>query len=88
MPDMSEEIAATRENRRRAALSADGWTEGRDNLWRKGFDQAEWLPTCDVGCVTHSVVRDWHTGVAQLIMTTEDLVVRSRRPGTSMSLSR
>ena len=33
-PDMSEEMTATRESRRRAALSADGWSEGRDSLWR------------------------------------------------------
>ena len=28
VPDMSEEMQATRENRRRAALSAEGWSEG------------------------------------------------------------
>ena len=54
-PDMSEEMTATQECRRRAALSADSWSEGRDSLWRKSFDSAEWLPSCDVGCVTHRV---------------------------------
>ena len=64
MPDMSEEMQATRESRRHAALSADGWLEGSDCFWRKGFDNAEWLPKCEVGHVTHSVVRDRESGIA------------------------
>ena len=31
-PDMSEELPASRESRKRAALSAGGWTEGPDML--------------------------------------------------------
>ena len=51
-------------SRRRATLSADGWSEGQDGLWRKSFENAEWMPKCELGHVTHSVVRDQATGVA------------------------
>jgi hypothetical protein len=64
VPDMSTEMGASRESRRRATLSADGWSEGQDGLWRKSFDDAEWMPKCEVGHVTHAVVRDRATGVA------------------------
>ena len=64
VPDMSTEMSPSRENCRRATLSADGWSEGRDGLWRKSFENAEWMPKCEVGHVTHSVVRDQATGVA------------------------
>ena len=45
-PDMSEDMKSSRENRRRAMLSGDGWSEGSDGLWRKGFNGAEWMPKC------------------------------------------
>ena len=61
---MSEEMQVSRENRRRAELSADGWSEGTDSLWRKTFNNAEWMPRCDAGYVTHTVVRDRTSGVA------------------------
>ena len=48
---------------RRADLLADGWAQGPDKLWRKRFEKAEWLPTCDVGHVTHSIARDSTSGV-------------------------
>ena len=61
---MSEEMQASRESRRRAALSVDGLSEGPDSLWRKGFDNAKWMPKCEVGYVTHAVVRDRASGLA------------------------
>ena len=57
-PDMSEELPASRESRRHAALDAEGLTEGPDGLWRKSVDNAEWIPQCEVGYITHAVVRD------------------------------
>ena len=50
-------------SRRLADLCAEGWLEGSDGLWRKSFVGAEWMPRCETGCVTHSVVRDDLTGV-------------------------
>ena len=64
MPDMSREMGASRESRRRAALCADGWSEGSDILWRKSVDSAEWMLKCEVGYVTRAVVRDRALGVA------------------------
>ena len=61
---MSEEMQASRESRRRAALSAEGWSERSDNVWAKGFNNAEWMPKCDAEYVTHAVVRDRASGVA------------------------
>ena len=61
---MSTSMESSRENRRRAMLSADGWSEGQDGLCRKSFDDAAWMPKCEVGHVTHAVVRDRATGVA------------------------
>ena len=63
VPDMSEEIAASHESRRRAALRAEGWIEGPDRLWRKSLVDAEWLPKCEIGYVTHAVVEDRSSGV-------------------------
>ena len=63
-PDMSGEFPVSGENRRRATLGADGWIEGKDRLWRKSFDNAEWLPKCDIGYVTHAVVRDQRISIA------------------------
>ena len=54
---------ASRESHRRAVLCAEGWLEGDDKLWRKSFTGAEWMPRCEVGFVTHSVVRDRTPGV-------------------------
>jgi hypothetical protein len=64
VPDMSTKMESSRESRRRATLGADGWLEGQDGLWRKSFENAEWMPKCEVGHVTHAVVRDQATGVA------------------------
>ena len=63
VPDMSGEFAASSENRRRATLGAEGWIEGPDRLWRKSFDNAEWLPKCEIGYATHAVVRYRASGV-------------------------
>ena len=41
VPDMSGELPASGENRRRATLGADGSVEGTDKLGRKSFDNAE-----------------------------------------------
>ena len=41
VPNMSTEMGASREIRRRATVSADGWSEGPDGLWRKSLDNAE-----------------------------------------------
>ena len=60
---MSGEFAASRENRRRATLGAEGWIEGPDRLWRKSFGNAERLPKCKIGYVIHAVVRDRASGV-------------------------
>ena len=62
-PTCRGELPASGENRRRATLGADGWVEGTDKLWRKIFDNAEWMPKCAIGYVTHAVVRDRATGV-------------------------
>ena len=56
--DMSEELPASRENRRRAALSGEGWMEGPDGFWRNVFDNAELMPKCEIGYFTYVVVRD------------------------------
>ena len=37
--------------------------EGPDRLWRKSFDEGEWMPKCEVGYVVHAVVRDRSSGV-------------------------
>ena len=62
-PDMSQKLPARRDGRRRADLSADGWTEGIDRLWRKSFPDVERMPGCEVGYVTHAAVRDGSSGV-------------------------
>ena len=62
-PDMWEELPASRESLRRAALGAEGWMGGPDKRWRKSFDGAELMPKCEVGCVVHAAVRDRSPGV-------------------------
>ena len=63
VPDMSKKNQASSESCRRTEVCADGWPEGLDKLWRKRFDKAAWMPTCGVGNVTHTVVRDCSSGV-------------------------
>ena len=37
--------------------------ERPDNCWIKSFDDAEWMPKCEVGYVVHAAVRDRSSGV-------------------------
>ena len=69
--------SANTASERRADLLAGGWIQGPDKLWRKRFKNAEWLPTCDVGHVTHSIVRDSTSGV---LISDSAHVSTSRRP--------
>ena len=61
-PEMLEMLPASSESSRPAELCAEGWLEVSDNLWRKSFTAAEWMPRCGIGYVSHSVVRDKLTG--------------------------
>ena len=63
MHDMSIVLPASCENRRHSELSADGWMEGPDRLWRKCFPDFEWISKCEVGYVTHAVARDGSWGL-------------------------
>ena len=64
VPEMSEEMKSSRESRRHSAFSAKGWSEGPDGLWREEPTDPEWMPKCEVGCVTHAAVRDRASGMA------------------------
>ena len=56
-------MSASTESCRRAELSANGWLQGPDGLWRKRFEGAEWLPKCEVGNIKGTVIRDSKSGV-------------------------
>ena len=60
---MSAEMAASAESRGRAEMSAEGSRQGKDRLWRKTIEKAEWMPRCEVLHVTHMVVRDGESKV-------------------------
>ena len=53
--DMSEAMRSSLESRRCAVLSADGWSDSPDGPWRKTFDDAEWMPKCEVGYIIHAL---------------------------------
>ena len=50
-PDIKIKMEASPESARRSEMSAEGWLAGSDHLWRNQFENAEWMPACDVGGV-------------------------------------
>ena len=49
--DESEAVAempASMRSRQRASLNAEGWHEGADGRWRQRFENAEFVPECDL----------------------------------------